>query len=79
MTQVFYRAPDIVAGFADLAERARRSVVHLHGAGRGVGTGVVWQSGGVVLTNDHVVVWHGRQVAYANARWARSAGEGCST
>lgn len=59
MTQVFYRAPDIVAGFADLAERARRSVVHLHGSGRGVGTGVVWQSGGVILTNDHVVVGTG--------------------
>lgn len=59
MTQVFYRAPDIVAGFADLAERARRSVVHLHGSGRGVGTGVVWQSGGVILTNDHVVAGAG--------------------
>lgn len=59
MTQVFYRAPDIVAGFADLAERARRSVVHLHRSGRGVGTGVVWQSGGVILTNDHVVAGAG--------------------
>lgn len=59
MTQVFYRAPDIVAGFADLAERARRSVVHLHGSGRGVGTGVVWQSGSVILTNDHVVAGAG--------------------
>lgn len=59
MTQVFYRAPDIVAGFADLAERARQSVVHLHGSGRGAGTGVVWQSGGVILTNDHVVAGTG--------------------
>ncbi|MGQ9550214.1 MAG: S1C family serine protease [Roseiflexus sp.] len=59
MTQVFYRAADIVAGFVDLAERARRSVVHLRGAGRGVGTGVVWQSGGFVLTNDHVVAGAG--------------------
>ncbi len=59
MTQVFYRAMDIVAGFADLAERARQSVVHLHGSGRGTGTGVVWQSGGVILTNDHVVAGTG--------------------
>ncbi len=59
MTQVFYRAPGIVAGFADLAERARQSVVHLYGSGRGIGTGVVWQSGGVILTNDHVVAGAG--------------------
>ncbi len=58
MAQVFYHSP-ITAGFTELAERTRRSVVHLHGAGRGGGTGVVWQPGGVVLTNDHVVAGAG--------------------
>lgn len=58
MTQVFYHSP-ITAGFADLAERTRRSVVHLHGANSGSGTGVVWQPGGVVLTNDHVIAGAG--------------------
>lgn len=59
MMQVFYHTSGMVAGFADLAERTRRSVVHLHGAGRGSGTGVVWQPGGIVLTNDHVVAGAG--------------------
>ncbi|MCS6839803.1 MAG: trypsin-like peptidase domain-containing protein [Roseiflexus sp.] len=58
MTQVSYHS-SLIAGFADLAEQTRRSVVHLHGAGRGSGTGVVWQPGGVVLTNDHVVAGAG--------------------
>lgn len=59
MTHVFYHTSGIAAGFADLAERTQRSVVHLHGAGSGSGTGVVWQPGGIVLTNDHVVAGAG--------------------
>lgn len=59
MMHVFYHTSGIAAGFADLAERSRRSVVHLLSAGRGSGTGVVWQTGGVVLTNDHVVAGAG--------------------
>jgi serine protease Do len=59
MMHVFYHTSGIAAGFAELAERTRQSVVHLHGASRGSGTGVIWQPGGVVLTNDHVVAGAG--------------------
>ncbi|MFQ3630730.1 S1C family serine protease [Roseiflexus sp.] len=59
MMHVFYHTSGIAAGFADLAERTRQSVVHLRGAGRGSGTGVIWQPGGIVLTNDHVVAGAG--------------------
>ena len=44
---------------ADLAARARRSVVEVRGRGRGAGSGVVWSANGKVLTNHHVVVGTG--------------------
>jgi serine protease Do len=44
---------------ADLAARARRSVVEVRGRGRGAGSGVVWAVDGRVLTNHHVVVGSG--------------------
>ncbi len=59
MMHVFYHTSGIAAGFADLAERIRESVVHLRGVGGGSGTGVIWQPGGIVLTNDHVVAGAG--------------------
>jgi serine protease Do len=44
---------------ADLAARARTSVVEVRGRGRGAGSGVVWAADGRVLTNHHVVVGTG--------------------
>jgi serine protease Do len=45
----------------DLIDQVRPSVVQVHSAGRGNGTGVIWRANGAILTNDHVV-------AHANGR-----------
>ena len=38
-----------------MVEAAQRSVVQVRSGGRGAGAGVIWDSGGLVLTNYHVV------------------------
>src|SRR5918998_4980163 len=40
---------------ARMVETAQRSVVQVRSGGRGAGAGVIWDSGGLVLTNYHVV------------------------
>ena len=44
---------------AELAARARKSVVEVRGRGNGAGSGVVWAADGRVLTNHHVVAGTG--------------------
>jgi len=42
-------------GFGSVAERLRRSTVQVaSGARQGFGSGIVWSSGGLILTNAHV-------------------------
>ena len=58
-----------VAGFGEVAEKLRRSTVLVHAGGRGSGSGVIWTSDGLVLTNAHVArgprvslqLWDGRE------------------
>lgn len=38
-----------------MIEDAQRSVVQVRSGNRGAGAGVIWDAGGLVLTNDHVV------------------------
>jgi len=50
-----------IPGFGEIAEQLRRSTVLVHSGGRGAGSGVIWSSDGVVVTNAHVV--HGSRVS----------------
>jgi serine protease Do len=46
---------DIDANLSSLAERLLRSTVQVYAENRGGGSGVVWNDGGAIITNAHVV------------------------
>jgi serine protease Do len=43
------------ANLADVAQTLRRSTVKVREGRHGIGSGVIWNSNGVIVTNDHVV------------------------
>src|SRR5260370_28650921 len=58
-----------VPGFREIAEKLRRSTVLIRAGSRGCGSGVIWSSGGTIVTNSHVArgvqttieLWDGRE------------------
>ncbi|HEY2548807.1 MAG TPA: trypsin-like peptidase domain-containing protein [Candidatus Acidoferrum sp.] len=61
----------VIKGFGEIAEKLRRSTVLVQPGERGNGSGVIWQSDGLIVTNAHVVsgssvriqLWDGREFA----------------
>jgi serine protease Do len=74
MTLVYNTQPAVGAlvspAVTELVDHVRPSVVQIRSGGRGNGTGVVWNTGGAIITNDHVVAHAGGkiQVGLADGR-----------
>ena len=57
--------------FGEVTEKLRRSTVQVRSGRNGSGSGIIWNAGGQVITNAHVVrandiqieLWNGRQLS----------------
>jgi serine protease Do len=53
---------------AALAERLRRSTVQVRDGRRGAGSGIIWRSDGLIVTNAHVVRGRGARIELSDGR-----------
>lgn len=60
--------PELGAELAAVAERLRASVVVVRGRGEGVGSGVIWERNGLIVTNHHVAPEGEAEVVLADGR-----------
>jgi serine protease Do len=58
----------LVESIAAVAQQLRQSVVQIRVGRRGVGSGVIWASNGLIITNDHVVQGENAIVELADGR-----------
>src|SRR5690242_7932435 len=55
-------------GFGEVAERLRRSTVHISSGGRGHGSGIIIKSDGTIVTNEHVARFGGLGITLWDGR-----------
>lgn len=58
-----------IVGFGEIAEKLRRSTVLVHAGGRGSGSGVIWTTDGLLITNAHVARRSNTRVELWDGRW----------
>jgi len=55
-------------GLSQIADRVRECTVQVEGRGRGAGSGVIWNTDGVIVTNAHVVRRSGARITLSDGR-----------
>ena len=60
--------PGVATEIAQVAARLRQSLVMVRGQWNGSGSGVIWRSDGIILTNDHVARRDRARVSLADGR-----------
>jgi serine protease Do len=58
----------LAEGLSQIAERVRENTVQVEGRGRGAGSGVIWNTDGVIVTNAHVVRRSGASITLSDGR-----------
>lgn len=68
MNSGFYLSNAISQAMAALSRRVQHSLAAIDNGYRGIGAGVVWRSGGIVVTNNHVLTRRNLRVTLAGGR-----------
>ena len=62
----------LITDLNQVAEQVRRSTVYVGGAGRGGGSGVIWRSSGLIVTNAHVAQRVVGRIRFSDGRVAEA-------